>query len=68
MKFYLLFIFLIILSCGYPDIDTVPGFKNLKITEQNSLDLCKISNSDNDNVKLSKCLKLENKYEVLKRL
>ena len=54
--FKLLLIFLFLLSsCGYPDIDTVPNFKDVKITEQETIDLCKINNSDNEQI--AKCLK-----------
>ena len=54
IKFFLIFLFLLV-SCGYPDIDTVPDFKDLKITEEESIDLCKINNSDNEQI--TKCLK-----------
>ena len=40
---YLLIIFLII-SCGYPDIDSVPDFKNVKITDEELKDLCSEQN------------------------
>ena len=56
MKFFTLVLLItLIFSCGYPDIDTVPNFKTLKLTEKESIDLCKINNPDNKN--LSKCLK-----------
>ena len=54
MKLIYLSICLIILSCGYPDIDSVPNFENLKITKEESIDLCKFSNTDNEEV--SECL------------
>ena len=54
MKFVIFLIFLIISSCGYPDIDTVPDFKNLVLTEEEAIDLCKLTNADNND--LSKCL------------
>ena len=54
--FKLLLTFLFLLSsCGYPDIDTVPNFKDVKITEKEAIDLCKINNSDNEQI--AKCLK-----------
>ena len=38
-------IFLFLLSsCAYPDIDTVPDFKDVIITEEDSVELCKIRN------------------------
>ena len=53
-KFFLIFLFLLS-SCGYPDIDTVPDFKDVKITEKEAIDLCKINNSDNEQI--ANCLK-----------
>ena len=47
-KFIIIILFLII-SCSYPDIDSVPDFKSLDISMQESIDLCKISNSDKEN-------------------
>ena len=52
IKFFLILFFLLS-SCGYPDVDSVPSFKNMKITMQESIELCKISNSDNKQI--SKC-------------
>ena len=55
---YILFFF-ILLSCDYPDIDSVPNFEDLVITKEESIDLCKLTNTDNKN--LSNCLdKIEN--------
>ena len=42
---YLIF-FLLLLSCAYPDIDSVPDFKNIKLTDQELLDLCNNKTSD----------------------
>ena len=53
-KLIVIFLFLL-LSCGYPDIDTVPDFKNVNITDKEAIDLCKINNSDNEQI--AKCLK-----------
>ena len=50
MKFIYLFIYSFIFSCGYPDIDSVPNFKNLEITKEESIDLCKLSSTDNKEV------------------
>ncbi|PPR46411.1 MAG: hypothetical protein CFH19_01262 [Alphaproteobacteria bacterium MarineAlpha5_Bin9] len=33
MKKYLIIIFLLCLSCSYPDIDTVPEFEKMEISE-----------------------------------
>ena len=55
---YLLF-YLILFSCVYPDIDSVPDFEDLVITKEESIDLCKLTNTDNKS--LSNCLdKIEN--------
>ena len=58
IKFFLIFLFLLV-SCAYPDIDTVPDVKDMIITEEESIDLCKINNSDNEQV--TKCLEKINK-------
>ena len=42
---YLIF-FLLLLSCAYPDIDSVPDFKNIELTDQELLDLCNNKTSD----------------------
>ena len=55
---YILFFF-ILLSCTYPDIDSVPDIENLVITKEESIDLCQLTNTDNKS--LSNCLdKIEN--------
>ena len=53
-----LIILLLLVSCTYPDIDTVPDFKDVNITEKEAIDLCNINNSDNEQI--TECLK--NKY------
>ena len=53
-KLFLILLFLLS-SCGYPDIDTVPNFKDVNITEKEAIDLCKINNFDNEQI--AKCLK-----------
>ena len=50
---YLLFFFILI-SRAYPDIDSVPDFEDLVITKEESIDLCKLTNTVNNN--LSNCL------------
>ena len=54
MKFFLLLIFLFIFCCGYPDIDSVPSFENLKINKEESIDLCKLNNTDIEEI--NECL------------
>ena len=52
-KLFLIFLFFL-LSCSYPDIDTVPDFKDVNITKKEAIDLCKINNSDNEQI--TECL------------
>ena len=46
MKFIIIYILLILSSCGYPDIDTVPNFKTLDLTDDELFDLCELSSND----------------------
>ena len=52
--FFYLMTCLFLASCGYPDIDTVPSFKQLKLTKQESIDLCNLSS--NDKKEVEKCI------------
>ena len=45
---------LFIFSCGYPDIDNVPDFKDAKITDEELLDYCSLSNTDKKDI--DKCI------------
>ena len=56
MKNLYIIFFLLILSCGYPDIDSVSDFKNIKLTEEELLDLCSNKTSDKYNKELCKNL------------
>ena len=58
MKFIIIFILLILSSCGYPDIDTVPNFKTLDLTEDELFDLCELSS--NDKTESENCIKEKN--------
>ena len=55
MRFIILFILLIIVSCGYPDIDSVPSFKELKLSDEELFDLCQLSSSDKSEI--DNCIK-----------
>jgi hypothetical protein len=46
MKYFFLIIFFFFLSCGYPDIDSVPKFETTIITKKELEDLCYLSNTD----------------------
>ena len=49
MKLFI-FIFMFLLSCSYPDIDSVPNFKDLKLSEEELFDLCELSSSDKNEI------------------
>jgi len=55
MRYIYLILFFLLLSCSYPDIDSMPDFKNLDLSKEESIDLCKLINTDNKD--LSDCLK-----------
>jgi len=55
IKYFTVFLFpLLIFSCGYPDIDNVPDFKDAKLTDEELLDYCSISNTDKKDI--DKCI------------
>ena len=47
----ILFFLLILYSCNYPDIDSLPEFNSLSITMEETLDKCKIDKIINDEKK-----------------
>ena len=55
MRYVYLILFFLSFSCAYPDIDSIPDFKNLDLSKDESIDLCKLINTDNKD--LSDCLK-----------
>ena len=52
--FNIFLLFFSIVSCGYPDIDTVPDFKDAKLTDEELLEYCSISNTDKKDI--DKCI------------
>tara|TARA_B100001121_G_scaffold45279_1_gene38833 strand:+ start:886 stop:1071 length:186 start_codon:yes stop_codon:yes gene_type:complete len=48
------FLFFSILSCGYPDIDDVPDFKDTKLNDEELLEYCSISNTEK--IDIDKCI------------
>ena len=52
--FIVLPLFLFIVSCGYPDIDNVPDFKDTKLNDEELLDYCSISNTGKKDI--DKCI------------
>ena len=61
MKLLIGLISMLLLSCNYPDIDSVPNFKDLKLSEQELFDLCELSSNDKN--ELDTCI--ENKRNNL---
>ena len=51
---YLFFVIMLIHSCGHPDIDSVPKFEDVKLSKEEAIDLCNISNTDK--IEIDKCL------------
>ena len=52
--FTFIFLFLFIVSCGYPDIDNVPDFKDTKLNDEELLEYCSISNTEK--IDIDKCI------------
>ena len=51
IKYFIVFtLFLFIISCGYPDIDSVPKFNDLLSTDQEILEYCSNINSSKKNI------------------
>jgi len=46
MNFFFLIICFFVFSCAYPDIDSVPDFNNVNLTEEELIDLCTNKSSD----------------------
>ena len=55
MKILIFSLSLFLLSCGYPDIDSVPNFNELKLTEEELFDLCQLSSTDKSEI--DNCIK-----------
>ena len=55
MRIIFFFILFLLVSCGYPDIDSVPSFKDLKLSDEELFDLCQLSSADKSEIE--KCIK-----------
>ena len=55
MRTIIFFILLLLVSCGYPDIDSVPSFKDLKLSDEELFDLCQLNSTDKS--KIDNCIK-----------
>ena len=49
-----IFLLSILISCGYPDIDNVPDFKDIKLTDEEIIDYC--SNTKINKKNIDKCI------------
>ena len=50
-----------ITSCGYPDIDSVPDFKDVNLTEKELFDLCQLSSDAKSQI--DRCINEINKKD-----
>ena len=55
MKIIICSILLLLVSCGYPDIDSVPSFDELNLSDEELFDLCQLSSSDKSEI--DNCIK-----------
>jgi hypothetical protein len=55
VKIIIFLVLLLLVSCGYPDIDSVPSFKELKLSDEELFDLCQLSSSDK--TEIDNCIK-----------
>ncbi len=55
MKLIIILIFITLFSCSYPDIDSVPDFKDLNLSKEELFDLCQLSS--NDKKEIDACIK-----------
>ena len=55
MKLFIILIIITLYSCSYPDIDSVPSFKDLKLSKEELFDLCQLSS--NDKKEIDTCIK-----------
>ena len=52
--FTIFFLYFFVVSCGYPDVDNVPDFKDAKLTNEELLEYCSISNTHKKDIE--KCI------------
>ena len=55
MKIIICSILLLLVSCGYPDIDSVPRFNELKLSDEELFDLCQLNSTDKSEI--DNCIK-----------
>ena len=50
MRVIFYFILFSLVSCSYPDIDSVPSFKDLKLSDEELFDLCQLNSTDKSEI------------------
>ena len=55
MRIIFFFTLFFLVSCGYPDIDSVPSFKDLKHSDEELFDLCQLNSTDKSEI--DNCIK-----------
>ena len=50
IKIKLIAVLIFLSSCGYPDIDSVPNFKEVELTQEEIIDLCQLSSADKSEI------------------
>ena len=50
MRIIIFLILFLLVSCGYPDIDSVPSFKDLKLSDEELFDLCQLNSTDKSEI------------------
>ena len=55
MKSLIILMIITLLSCSYPDIESVPNFKDLQLTKEELFDLCQLSSNDKKDI--DNCIK-----------
>ena len=64
MKFFTILIFITLISCSYPDIDSVPDFNDLNLSKEELFDLCELSSNDKKDIDTCIKEKLKNKWII----
>ena len=55
MRIIIFLILLLLISCGYPDIDSVPSFDELNLSDEELFDLCQLNSADKSEIE--NCIK-----------
>ena len=50
MKLFIILLIITLFSCSYPDIDSVPEFQDLKLSQEELYDLCQLSSNDKKDI------------------